>query len=509
MEVLMNRFFLILILSNLFFFSCNKIHSAKELFNLACEYEKNAETDLAMSTYKQALDAAKSEGDTTLLGLAQQYMGMLLLEEWSFDEAIEMLNLSAETTKDNPMMLSYTNAGIGRAYFIIDSTDKSIQYFKDAVYYAEQSGDTNVISVAYQNIGALYQETGNYEEALKYIRLSLNYNKEEKEIPRYHLNLAYLFHYMNENDSCSYYKDLLKKEYDNIEDKTIKIAINSFLSKRALSEENYEKAYHHYKEFAEMDMEMLHERMNQNVLEIQKKYDYEKIENEYNDRLLKKQRLINIMTFILLIMSVMIIAYIYRRLKKKKIELELKNELLRYEEDNLRLNEQLQEYEQKVSEQEYHISNNKGDIDALTHEVNETKLRMKDIVATLQKNLYWKYMLVYSMTMMENNKSNSETRYKMIKGKIEGMSETSFDAILNIFNEEHPGLAKEIKTKYPNLTDTEYKVCILAFTPFTAQESAVVLGQSINTVNKARTSIRKKLNIEEKGDIVGKLKIEN
>lgn len=75
--VLMKRVFLILILSNLLFFSCNKIHSAKELFDLACEYEKNSETDLAMSTYKQALDAAKSEGDTTLLGLTQQYMGML------------------------------------------------------------------------------------------------------------------------------------------------------------------------------------------------------------------------------------------------------------------------------------------------------------------------------------------------------------------------------------------------------------------------------------------------
>ncbi|MBO5853687.1 MAG: hypothetical protein J6Q61_03020, partial [Bacteroidales bacterium] len=75
---------------------------------MACEYEKNAETDLAMSTYKQALDAAKSEGDTTLLGLTQQYMGMLLLEQYSFDEAIEMLNQSAATTKHNPTMLSYT-----------------------------------------------------------------------------------------------------------------------------------------------------------------------------------------------------------------------------------------------------------------------------------------------------------------------------------------------------------------------------------------------------------------
>ena len=155
MEGLMKRVFLIFILSTLLLSCSDKIHSAKELFDLACEYEKNAETDLAMSTYKQALDAAKYEGDTTLLGLTQQYMGMLLLEQYSFDEAIEMLNQSAATTKHNPTMLSYTNAGIGRAYFIIDSIDKSIQYFKNAVYHAEQSADTNVMSVAYQNIGAL------------------------------------------------------------------------------------------------------------------------------------------------------------------------------------------------------------------------------------------------------------------------------------------------------------------------------------------------------------------
>ena len=91
-------------------FSCGRSRSARELFDLACEYENNAEIKLAMATYKQTIDAAKSEGDTALLGLAQQYMGMLLLEQWSFDEAINMLNESAVTTKDNPTMLSYTNA---------------------------------------------------------------------------------------------------------------------------------------------------------------------------------------------------------------------------------------------------------------------------------------------------------------------------------------------------------------------------------------------------------------
>lgn len=504
----MNKLHILFLLFALLF-SCSRRHSARELFDMACEYEDEAAIELAMETYKQAIDAAMSEGDTALLGLVQQYMGTLLLEQWSFEEAILMLEKSAITTKDNPTMLSYTNAAIGRACFIMDSTDKSIQYFKDAVDYAEQSGDDDVISVAYQNIGALYQEIGNYDEALDYIRLSLKHNNEDKEIPRYHLNLAYIFFEMNENDSCSYYEDLLRKEYDDIEDKTIKIAINSFLSKRALSENDYENAYHHYKEFAEMDMEMLHERMNQNILEIQKRYDYEKIENEYNGRLMKKQRWINIMTFTLLVICLFIAAYIYNRLKKKKKELDLRNELLQYENENLKLNEYVQMCKDKISELENKIVNKQGNTDSLNLEMEATKLKMNDVVKTLQKNLYWKYMLVYSMTMMENNNANAEARYKMIKGKIDGMTETSYDAIVSIFNEEHPGLAEQIKKKYPTLSETEYKVCILAFTPFTAQESAVVLGQSVNTVNKARTSIRKKLNIEEKGDIVEKLKIES
>ena len=443
-------------------FSCGRSRSARELFDLAKEHENNAEIELAMATYKQTIDAAKSEGDTALLGLAQQYMGMLLLEQWSFDEAINMLSESAITTKDNPTMLSYTNAAIGRAYFIMDSTDKSIQYFKDAVGYAEQSGDNDVISVAYQNIGALYQEIGIYNQALDYIRLSLRYNNEEKEIPRYHLNLAYIFSNMNENDSCSYYENLLKNEIDSIEDQAMKTSIYYFLAKRAMDDNDYESAYHYYKNFAEMDIEMLEERLQQNVLEIQKKYDYEKVQNEYNVKLLRKHRLLMSSLFVTLITGMLLYIQTKINLRKRKEELKLKDEILKFENEVLRLNEIKDDY---------------------------------------KRNLEWKYMLVYSMTLMDRNKSNSESHYKMIKGRIYHNSETAFDAILKIFNEEHPGLAEQIKEKYPTLSDTEYKVCLMALTPFTSQETADILGKSINTVNKARTNIRKKLEIEENESI--------
>lgn len=442
------------------FFSCKNSHTAREFFDLACGYENEDETELAMTTYRQALDAARNESDTALIGLVQQYMGMLLMEQYSFDEAIEMLHQSAATTKDDPVMLSYSNSGIGRAYFIIDSIDKSLHHFQKAVEYAEQSSDSNVMSVAYQNIGAIYNEIGNYDDALNYIRLSLKYNNEEKEIPRYHLNLAYIFLDMNINDSSSYYENILKKELDSINDKTLKVAINHFLYNKALADNNIDSAFHYYRFFAEMDMELLEERLQQNVLEIQKRYDYEKVENDYNLKLIKKQRTLTILLFLLLIIGIFLLILVNRNLQRRKEELRMKDEILKFENEILRLNEI------------------KGDY---------------------KRNLEWKYMLVYSMTLMDKNKT--ESHYKMIKGKIYDNSETAFDAVMKIFEEEHPGLAEAIRQKYPVLSDTEYKVGIMALTPFSSQETADILGKSINTVNKARTSIRKKLEIEEKESI--------
>lgn len=463
----MRRLFIILTLLILFF-SCKNSHTAREFFDLACGYENEGETELAMTTYRQALDAARNESDTALIGLVQQYMGMLLMEQYSFDEAIEMLHQSAATTKDDPVMLSYSNSGIGRAYFIIDSIDKSLHHFQKAVEYAEQSSDSNVMSVAYQNIGAIYNEIGNYDEALNYIRLSLKYNNEEKEIPRYHLNLAYIFLDMNENDSSSYYENILKKELDSIEDKTLKVAINHFLYNKALADNNIDSAFHYYMTFAEMDMELLEERLQQNVLEIQKRYDYEKVENDYNLKLLKKQRTLTFLLFLLLIIGVVLLILINRNLRRRKEELRMKDEILKFENEILRLNEI------------------KGDY---------------------KRNLEWKYMLVYSMTLMDRNKT--ESHYKTIKRKIYDNTETAFDAVMKIFEEEHPGLAEAIRQKYPVLSDTEYKVGIMALTPFSSQETADILGKSINTINKARTSIRKKLEIEEKESIEEKLKVEN
>ncbi|MBQ4547682.1 MAG: hypothetical protein IJA42_00610 [Bacteroidales bacterium] len=54
-----------------------------------------------------------------------------------------------------------------------------------------------------------------------------------------------------------------------------------------------------------------------------------------------------------------------------------------------------------------------------------------------------------------------------------------------------------IKDTYPELTETEYKVCLLSIAPISVNDIAVISGLSIDTISKSRSNIRKKLKIED------------
>ena len=54
-----------------------------------------------------------------------------------------------------------------------------------------------------------------------------------------------------------------------------------------------------------------------------------------------------------------------------------------------------------------------------------------------------------------------------------------------------------IQKTYPQLNTTEYKVCLLSLLPISMEEIAKIIGLKIDSVKKARSVIRKKLEIEK------------
>lgn len=78
-----------------------------------------------------------------------------------------------------------------------------------------------------------------------------------------------------------------------------------------------------------------------------------------------------------------------------------------------------------------------------------------------------------------------------------GFDWDEFEASLNLLK---GGKIKGIRQRYPQLSDTEYRILILSFTGLSNKESSIVLNLSTNTINALRSSIRKKLGIPDYGD---------
>lgn len=123
----------------------------------------------------------------------------------------------------------------------------------------------------------------------------------------------------------------------------------------------------------------------------------------------------------------------------------------------------------------------------------------------LRETLLWKFNVQHKVALL---KSELQPLERMDTGKalakfgeiVYGKSNPSqWDALEQTIGEIYPGLPAFIRRTYPQFSDTELKVALLSYARLRPKEIALLLNQSLNTVNMARTKIRKKMEIPEKG----------
>ena len=71
-----------------------------------------------------------------------------------------------------------------------------------------------------------------------------------------------------------------------------------------------------------------------------------------------------------------------------------------------------------------------------------------------------------------------------------------FEAARSVMETVYPRLFSSILESYPDLTETEAKICLLSCSDLSNTEIAELLGLSVNTVNQNRSTLRKKLNLK-------------
>lgn len=446
--------------------------AAKAWYYSGWVYREQKEYEKAVQHYKTAGDYAAKVGDTDLQGLLQYNIGDLFYEQGLYKEALKYYMGAVPFFENKPEKQPQCFSAIGRMYMVLQQPDSAFLYFHKGLEIAETRGDKNYQSLLTQNLSVAYRNTGQFDEAETYLRQSYLLNSDSVKIPRYYLNLAKLYSGVGREDSAALYTERLKLCLDASEDDHFKLSAYSFLAGWEKERGNYDEAFGYQEAQMGILRHIMEQRNSRSVYEAHLKYDNELLQKQYYKDLSVRQFWIIVLLAMVLLGGTLSTWYWFRQRKRR--------------------NEAQQ------------------NIDTLEGMNLELKNEMYQRQADLRRVLLWRFDVTRGVIDLNKeinkpgsarfDKSHWMKRFnKIVYGK-EDVEEV-WDTLFATFNESRPGLAQKIKEKYPDLTEVEFRVCILVYSGFNINETALILDLKPNTIQSRRSSARHKMGLDTRGDI--------
>lgn len=405
-----------------------------------CVYDERGEYEKALSDYKTAFSMAESMNDSTYMWRINNYIGNVFSEKTYWKEALSTYRKSVVLVKrESEMAESY--ASIARMYCLTDNKDSSLFYIKKAIDMAEMSEDEKTQSQIYQNAYVIYKENGETELAWEYLNMSASINNDTSKENLYNLNFLTFYLESGRLDSASVYVNKLRSNLETIKDNLLKSSICGTLTTYYSAKEIYDSALYYQKELTYIIDAINKENIEHNIYEIQKKYDYELQRNVYQRKLNRR------LVAIIIVLCAVIVIYIIVRQRERRLSNQVKNLSLQNEDYKRGMKESL-----KVIKKVNQLEGDK---------------RKKQDISDLKEIVYG-------------------SQYR-----------TAFEASVDIIESTYTKMSSFIQKTYPQLNATEYKVCLLSLLPISMEEIAKIIGLKIDSVKKARSVIRRKLEIEK------------
>lgn len=435
--------------------------------------QEQSENKRAIKEYQTAEKYVEGIKNNILKGLIQNAIGSILLKEFMEAEAIEHFTKAAlyfnRANNTRNEIITYNQ--MGNAYLMKTVNDSAFYYYEKGFKLAEISKDSLQMANIIQCIGIAYRQTGNVNLAVRYFRDATRYITNDDYSSKLYLNISKTFYERDMQDSARFYVD---KSLSIAQNGDVALLANIYktLSLIAEKQSNLELSLSYYKKHAEYLAQIVDKNKNTEILELQKKYKSELLQNE-NDRLkIKEQQIFLIFTVAIIIFGI-ILAILYRNSQEnKKKTLEKENKILDAEKKIYQLIEMSNNY----NERENSFKN------ILLHHFNILKK-----AALLKQHI--------------DREDEQALLSKKVNEIVYGQKSLDWEILYNTINELHDNLFDRLKEKYPNLNDMEIHICCLTYTNFSSSEIALILDLSVNTVQMKRSSLRKKLGIGFMGNI--------
>ena len=489
---------------------------------ILCHESHHAED--ALSFYLEATTEIEKTNDYQLGFLINSEVGLMYLYRKLNDYAMEYFEKAHHNAElsDNQTYIAFSFIYIARAFSQKKQYNKAIEYYEKAIKIGQVNNYPTILASAMNETSFLFLKTGENKKALQYAKDCIKIKKTDQRI----FSLGDTYRYLKMYDSAYFYLNQASLS-PNIHTARSAYQALFYISQE---EKDYKKAVEYSNKLWFYQDSIGKTDRNKALIEMQEKYDQQKIINENNLSQIKKDRIIRNVLIALIILSfiIAITNYLYqRKIVSQKQEILEKEEKIRY-------------FTMKIHENETLINRNKMRIEELTIQMEgsqEIKEQWKEQNKIRQEIQQQNEMLKLENNKLQNHISNYAQSLKEKSKELEAMEHLSEEnqylhkreaflcnQLINqteLFNKLKTTkyiddqLWQEIKEKIdllfdnytkrlchqiPSLTDGDIQICCLIKLRFSNGDIANMLAISPTSVSKRKLRLKERI-VQEIGSL--------
>ena len=489
---------------------------------ILCHESHHAED--ALSFYLEAATEIEKTNDYQLGFLINSEIGLMYLYRKLNDYAMEYFEKAHHNAElsNNQTYIAFSFIYIARAFSQKKQYNKAIEYYEKAIKIGQVNNYPTILASAMNETSFLFLKTGENKKALQYAKDCIKIKKTDQRI----FSLGDTYRYLKMYDSAYFYLNQACLSPN------IHTARSAYQALYYISQEekDYKKAVEYSNKLWFYQDSIGKTDRNKALIEMQEKYDQQKIINENNLSQIKKDRIIRNVLIALIILSfiIAITNYLYqRKIVSQKQEISEKEEKIRY-------------FTMKIHENETLINRNKMRIEELTIQMEgsqEIKEQWKEQNKIRQEIQQQNEMLKLENNKLQNHISNYAQSLKEKSKELEAMEHLSEEnqylhkreaflcnQLINqteLFNKLKTTkyiddqLWQEIKEKIdllfdnytkrlyhqiPSLTDGDIQICCLIKLRFSNGDIANMLAISPTSVSKRKLRLKERI-VQEIGSL--------
>lgn len=489
---------------------------------ILCHESHHAED--ALSFYLEATAEIEKTNDYQLGFLINSEIGLMYLYRKLNDYAMEYFEKAHHNAElsNNQTYIAFSFIYIARAFSQKKQYNKAIEYYEKAIKIGQVNNYPTILASAMNETSFLFLKTGENKKALQYAKDCIKIKKTDQRI----FSLGDTYRYLKMYDSAYFYLNQASLS-PNIHTARSAYQALFYISQE---EKDYKKAVEYSNKLWFYQDSIGKTDRNKALIEMQEKYDQQKIINENNLSQIKKDRIIRNVLIALIILSfiIAITNYLYqRKIVSQKQEILEKEEKIRY-------------FTMKIHENETLINRNKMRIEELTIQMEgsqEIKEQWKEQNKIRQEIQQQNEMLKLENNKLQNHISNYAQSLKEKSKELEAMEHLSEEnqylhkreaflcnQLINqteLFNKLKTTkyiddqLWQEIKEKIdllfdnytkrlyhqiPSLTDGDIQICCLIKLRFSNGDLANMLAISPTSVSKRKLRLKERI-VQEIGSL--------